>query len=265
MTRSMNPRYWLPVLFELHWAVVYLLIIGAWVGLFLLSTAQFHHNFPLTDWTSVVTALIYPHNHQIGFVFLFGMWGMMSLAMMLPSFIPTLKVYEDLRTTGSGSLAGFWLLIGGYVAVWITYAVIMTFLQMVLISTNILSSSSAESTVYPIVLLFFVAGVYQLLSIKDRCLTYCRNPLLIFLARGEVGLLREFFTGTRFAVWCLGCCFFLMALCLITGLMNIAWMGLMTLIITLEKLPDLGKYISKPLGIVLIASSLIIYLFSLSN
>ena len=190
---------------------------------------------------------------------------MMSLAMMLPSFIPTLRVYEDLRSTGSGSLSGFWALTVGYITVWVVYAFLMTVLQLVLISRNVLSDSMVGSNSYPIIILFLVAGIYQLMNFKDQCLTYCRNPLLIFLARGEAGLVREYQTGIRFAIWCLGCCLFLMALCLITGLMNIAWMGLLTIIITLEKLPDLGKYVSKPLGIVLIGASLIFYIFSLMS
>ncbi len=262
MVKSLNPRFWLPNPFELHWAGVYFFIIVAWVALFLLGISQSPHSFSLADWDSVADAFLNSHYHNIDFMFLFGMWGMMSLAMMLPSFIPTLRVYEDLRSTGSGSEAGFWALILGYITVWVVYALTMTVIQLLLISLNVLSDSLVGLNSYPIVILFFVAGIYQFMNFKDRCLTYCRNPLLIFLARGEVGLVKEFISGTRFAAWCLGCCFFLMSLCLITGLMNIAWMGLLTIIITFEKLPDLGKFVSKPLGIVLMATSLLIYIFN---
>ena len=262
MVKSLHPRFWLPIPFELPWFGVYFFIIAAWVSLFLLGAFQSHHPFILTDWASIAGVFLNAHNHNIDFIYLFGMWGMMSLAMMLPSFIPTLRVYEDLKSTGAGSDAGFWALVAGYIAIWVVYALVMTVIQIYLLSLNVLTDSLAGPNSFPIVILLFAAGTYQFMNFKDRCLTYCRNPLLIFLARGEVNLVKEFMSGTRFATWCLGCCIFLMSLCLITGLMNIAWMGLLTIIITLEKLPELGKYVSKPLGIVLMVSSVLIYIFS---
>ncbi len=261
MVKSINPRFWFPRIPEIQWVGVYCLILTSWFVLFLSGIYQSHRSVVLFDFGDLVSSLISPHYHHLDFKFLFGMWGIMALAMMLPSFVPTLRVYDDLRSTGSGSLAGFWALTLGYVSVWLIYAIFMTAIQIYLISLNILPEAMGDSNTYPIVILFFLAGIYQLSNFKDRCLTYCRNPLLVFLARGEVRLNGEFYSGIRFATWCLGCCFLLMALCLITGLMNIAWMFLFTIIITLEKLPDLGKFVSKPLGIVLIATSLIIYIF----
>lgn len=261
MVKSINPRFWFPRIPEIQWVGMYCLILSSWLALFLFGIYQSHNPVNFFDFDDLIGSLISPHYHHLDFMFLFGMWGIMALAMMLPSFIPTLRVYDDLRSTGSGSVAGYWALTLGYVTVWLIYAIFMTVIQIYLISLNILPDAMGDLNIYPIVILFLLAGIYQLSNFKDRCLTYCRNPLLIFLARGEVGLHGEFYSGISFAAWCLGCCFFLMALCLITGLMNIAWMGLLTIIIILEKLPDLGKYVSKPLGIVLIATSLIIYIF----
>lgn len=261
MVKSINPKFWSPRIPEIQWVGMYCLILASWLALFLFGIYQSHNPVNFFDFDDLIGSLINPHYHHLDFMFLFGMWGIMALAMMLPSFVPTLRVYDDLRSTGSGSGAGYWALTLGYVTVWLIYAIFMTVIQIYLISLNILPDAMGDLNLYPIVILFLLAGIYQLSNFKDRCLTYCRNPLLIFLARGEVGLTGEFYSGIRFAAWCLGCCFFLMALCLITGLMNIAWMGLLAIIITLEKLPDLGKYVSKPLGIVLIATSLIIYIF----
>ena len=246
-----------------HWLLVYAVITAAWLGLGYLVFVANPIPYEFMVGFQVIIDLLFLHPPMVTFSFTLAMWCLMSLAMMLPSFVPTLRVYNDLLVTGAGSLRGFWFLILGYVVIWMGYSLFMSSLQIIF--SNQLSVGHHEHSAHQVVpnqlgwwqptLLLGLAGAYQFTKFKDNCLKYCRNPLLIFLARGNVSPIGDLITGIKLGFLCLGCCFFLMMLCIIGGVMNFFWMGLLTLIITLEKLPNIGKVVSKPLGLFLLVSS----------
>ena len=97
-----------------------------------------------------------------------------------------------------------------------------------------------------------MAGAYQFSPVKEACLSKCRRPLSFFMQHWDEGALRN---GVRLGLVCLGCCWALMALAFVGGVMNLAFMGLATVIMVLEKLPQVGRYLTRPLGAVLIAAS----------
>ena len=100
--------------------------------------------------------------------------------------------------------------------------------------------------------LLAVAGVYQFSAVKEACLSNCRRPLSFFMQHWDEGALRN---GVRLGLVCLGCCWALMALAFVGGVMNLAFMGLATVIMVLEKLPDLGRWLTRPLGAALLGAS----------
>ena len=240
---------------QINWILLYSLIFMGWVGLFIVVLTGSHFPIGIESDFQRIKSLLFTHPPMVNFGFIMGMWSLMSVAMMLPSFIPTLTVYNTLLTTGAGTHLGFWYLLGGYVFIWLAYSFGMASLQFQLMNLDVLGGHHHENSLLKAILLG-IAGGYQFSKFKDNCLTYCRNPLTLFLARGNVSPSMEFLTGLRLGLWCLGCCFFLMLLCIIAGVMNFFWMGLIAIIILLEKLPDIGQFVSRPLGVILIVLSL---------
>ena len=95
---------------------------------------------------------------------------------------------------------------------------------------------------------------------KEACLSKCRRPLTFFLQHWEEGPLKN---GLRLGLVCLGCCWALMLLAFAGGVMNLAFMGLATVFMVFEKLPDLGRYVTRPLGVALLAGSVLMVLNTL--
>jgi predicted metal-binding membrane protein len=101
--------------------------------------------------------------------------------------------------------------------------------------------------------LLVAAGLFQMTPLKAACLAHCRNPLSFFLARWQDGPVGAFQMGFRHGVYCLGCCWALMALSFALGVMNLLWMAALTLIICVEKIAFGGERMSRGLGFVLMA------------
>ena len=183
---------------------------------------------------------------------LFLMWVIMSGAMMMPTLVPTLKTYQDLIYSGAGNSLGFILVSCGFLMVWIFFGLFMAVLQAFFLEQNFVNSTG--QIIYPIfsTSLLASAGLYQFSKLKNRCATKCRAPLVFFMEFWRPGSIQSFKMGLRLGLSCLGCCWMLMLLAFVGGTMSFAFMGLATLIMVLEKLPQLGNYISKPLGYLLI-------------
>jgi predicted metal-binding membrane protein len=99
------------------------------------------------------------------------------------------------------------------------------------------------------------AGLYQFSPVKEACLAKCRRPLTFFMQHWDEGPWRN---GVRLGLVCLGCCWALMLLAFVGGVMNLAFMGVATLIMVGEKMDSVGRYITRPLGIVLISGAFLV-------
>jgi len=184
----------------------------------------------------------------------FSMWGLMSAAMMAPTFVPTLKTYRDLTYTGAASGAGFAALLAAYLAVWLVFSAIAAAAQLILARQGWLSADGAISSRALTSGLLLVAGGYQFTRLKGACLSKCRAPLTFFMQHWAPGVGGAFRMGWRLGLVCLGCCWALMALGFVGGVMNLVWMGGATVLMVVEKLPQLGNVITKPLGAILLAA-----------
>ncbi len=216
----------------IRWVLFYGLIVAAWGLMILLSFGS-------------------GHLQHSGFWLGFSMWLLMSGAMMAPTFAPSLWVFADLTHKQQGK--GFGALIAGYLLVWAGFSVLAAFLQSWLAGQGWLSADRLGSNVLAGGLLIG-AGLYQFSKAKDVCLSKCRAPLVFFMQHWVEGALKM---GLRLGVICVGCCWLLMLLGFVGGVMNLLWMGLATLLMVLEKLPDIGRYITRPLGGILILSGVI--------
>ena len=148
-------------------------------------------------------------------------------------------------------------LVAGYLIVWLGFSLLAGGLQMALFGAGLVSAFGDSLSVWLSAGLLMIAGLYQFSPVKEACLSKCRAPLTFFMAHWDEGPLRN---GVRLGLVCLGCCWALMLLAFVGGVMNIAFMGLATLIMVIEKLPAYGRLLTRPLGAVLFAAGLFLAL-----
>lgn len=178
------------------------------------------------------------------------MWALMATAMMLPTALPALRAYDDLGASGADTRP--YAFVGGFLAVWFGFAFVAAALQMALFQADIVSSFGDSRSAPLSATLLAVAGLYQFSALKESCASKCRAPVSFFLQNWDEGALHM---GLRLGATCLGCCWALMLLAFVGGVMSLAFMGLATLIMTLEKLPEIGRWISRPLGMALLGAA----------
>jgi predicted metal-binding membrane protein len=173
-----------------------------------------------------------------------GMWALMMAAMMLPSVAPVASMYQrSVRSYRALRLAGF---TGGYLLAW-AGAGIPAFLLTGFVA-RLVGDHPAWATVAAVVV-FACCGLYQLTPLKSRCLKHCRSPLSLLLHYGAYrGRLRDVRAGAHHGAYCLGCCWSLMALFVVLGVMNLAAM-----VVLAEKLRMHGEVLSRAVGIAALA------------
>ena len=237
-----------------HWLALFGLILGAWVMLYAMALpADLRASariFGAEFWESLCT--VTPDAAGFGRVVL--MWALMAAAMMAPTALPAFATYEDL---GRSTQVTFGALVAGYLIVWLGFSLLAGGLQMALFGAGLVSAFGDSLSVWLSAGLLMIAGLYQFSPVKEACLSKCRAPLTFFMAHWDEGPLRN---GVRLGLVCLGCCWALMLLAFVGGVMNIAFMGLATLIMVIEKLPAYGRLLTRPLGAVLIAAGLFLAL-----
>lgn len=216
------------------WLGFFGIVLGAWWVMFSMATAPM----------SMMPNQLYN---------LFVMWAIMMAAMMGPTFVPTIRAYEDLITSADGSRVGSLGVVLGFFIVWVGFAALIAFAQSWLIKVGLLSSMGQSVSKLFSAALLLSAGLYQFIALKDRCLAHCRSPMFQFLAHWRPGFVGGIRMGLHHGAYCVGCCWGLMVIGFVGGTMDLLWMGGATLMMTLEKLPDIGRPLTKPLGFALIS------------
>ncbi len=198
-----------------------------------------------------------------GFVSVAAMWSLMSLAMMAPTAFPAFKTYSDMTYTDAASGTSLAVLVAGYLLVWIGFAVPAAYVQVQLADLHLLDGAGKSTSAPLNALLLVVAGAYQFSRLKNACLSACQNPMTFFFSHWQPGHTGALRLGLRLGAVCLGCCWALMLLAFVAGTMNLAFMGLAMVLMTLEKLPQIGNRISAPLGVFLIISGTMVGVLAL--
>jgi len=187
-----------------------------------------------------------------------AMWWVMMIAMMTPSAAPLVLLYGLVlrRHAAPGQNVYLYslLLLAGYLAVWLGFAVAAAAAQRVLEPAGLLSgmmlwskSAALSATVLA------AAGLYQLSSLKHACLAQCRSPVRFLTEHWRPGPLGSFALGARHGAYCVGCCWMLMALLFVGGVMNLVWIAALTLLVLAERLLPAGPLFGKLSGGILIA------------
>jgi predicted metal-binding membrane protein len=180
------------------------------------------------------------------------MWVIMMGAMMGPTFVPTLRTYEDLITTADGTRAGSIGLVLGYFIAWIGFAIAIAYAQTLLIEWELVTKMGRSRSGLFSAALLIAAGLYQFTSLKDRCLAFCRSPMTQFLRDWRPGFAGGVRMGLHHGGFCVLCCWGLMVIGFVGGVMDLIWMGGAMILMTLEKLPDLGRFLTRPTGFALL-------------
>jgi predicted metal-binding membrane protein len=175
-------------------------------------------------------------------------WVVMMVAMMFPATAPVVLVFDRWRRARHRTTfltVGF---VVGYLAVW-TAAGLSVYAALMVIEDHVTSSESAVRVGGATLI---AAGIYQLSPLKTVCLTKCRSPLTLIMDHAQQlgrGLLGPFRVGVIHGAYCLGCCWALMAVLVVLGLMNLGWMAAVSALILVEKVLPWGHGYGRIMGV----------------
>lgn len=180
-----------------------------------------------------------------------AMWSVMMAAMMLPSALPMILTFADLCTR-QGEPARWRSFVAAYLLLWTGFSVAATGVQWLLQAFGWVDPMLVSTSAPLGAAMLIVAGVYQFSPLKRACLSRCRSPLGFLIGEWRGGTHGGFVMGWRHGLFCLGCCWALMVLLFVGGVMNLAWVAALSIAVAIEKLVPRGDRIALGLGLVLI-------------
>lgn len=179
----------------------------------------------------------------------FVMWAVMMIGMMLPSAIPMTLIYaaaaRKARSDGS-PLPPSLVFVAGYVLAWTAFSVAATAGQWGLDRAGLLSLHMKSNSAVVGGLILLAVGVYQLTPLKRVCLDNCRSPAGLISRYWRGSSIR---LGVRYGLFCLGCCWVLMTLLFLGGVMNLLWVAAIALFVLIEKTAPFGRIIGRVAGV----------------
>lgn len=257
---------------HLFWPGFFLAVIAAWGALAAMSVAHPGPSAALgpgmgivdrwlgnPDWGAFLEDLCTTAAGTLSLPVLFGMWALMTLAMMAPTALPFFSTYRNLVSAKPGAVGAFALpaLVLGYLGVWLAFSFVAATAQIALTDAGAVSDAGVSTSLKLNAALLLVAGLYQFAPVKRWALKGCRTPMNFFLTRWRHGTAGAWNMGLEQGLMCFACCWALMLLAFAGGTMNLLWMGGAMLVMALEKLPKIGEAISAPLGVFLIYGSVL--------
>ena len=192
---------------------------------------------------------------------LFVMWAVMMVAMMVPSASPLILMMAAAnrkRRERDDPLIQTGLFLAGYLLVWTAFSGVATVAQWGLHMTALLSPGMVSASPVLGGLLLLTAGTFQFTSLKQACLTHCRSPLGIVMGHwreGRGGALRM---GLEHGLYCVGCCWVLMALLFVAGVMNLLWVAVISLFVLAEKVLPRGELVGRLGGAALLGAGAVV-------
>jgi len=242
--RQMLAR-WIRSMAGPHWVALFGLVLASWTVLYLMAVPPELRELSRIYGAEIWEQLCLVTPDAAGASKLWFMWVIMSAAMMLPTALPAFAAFDDLPT----SQGDFGRLIAGYLAVWLGFSALAAGLQLGLFKLGLVDPAGLSLSSVLSGGLLIGAGLYQFSALKEGCLSKCRAPLAFFMEHWADGPWK---LGLRLGAVCIGCCWALMLLAFVGGVMSLAFMGLATLLMIFEKLPEVGRHLTKPLGIALV-------------
>jgi predicted metal-binding membrane protein len=183
------------------------------------------------------------------------MWIAMMVAMMLPSAAPMILLFAVIDRKREGAVAplGMTALFAlAYLTIWAGFSIATTVVQWGLQQAMLLSPAMATGSTALTGILLLLAGIYQLTPLKQACLRQCRSPLDFLTRNWRSGKVGAFRMGLRHGVFCIGCCWAMMALLFVGGVMNLLWVAALAAFVLAERLLPAGRMPSRTAGLGLI-------------
>jgi len=187
------------------------------------------------------------------------MWWTMMIGMMVPSAAPMILLFGNVQRrqlAAESPTLRVALFTAGYLAIWGAFSVFAAGAQIVLTSLTLLTPIDLTVTSWLGVLLVALAGVYQLTPLKNACLRRCRSPAEFLSSHWRRGNAGAFRMGVEHGGYCVGCCWLLMGLLFVVGIMNLVWVAVIAAFVLIEKLVPQGEATAKVNGIALLALAL---------
>ena len=197
------------------------------------------------------------HTWSMGdFLMLFVMWAIMMVGMMIPSAAPLILTFATInrkKLEQNGSFVPTAVFVTGYLWVWTVFSLLAAGTQWGLHSLALLSPMMVSQSPLLNGVLLIAAGLYQWAPLKRTCLEHCQSPLSFIMSHWREGTGGALRMGWEHGLYCLGCCWVLMVLLFVMGVMNLAWVAVIAVFVLLEKILPLGLWMGRVTGILLIA------------
>ena len=184
-----------------------------------------------------------------------AMWAVMMVAMMVPTAAPMTLMYAAVARKAAAQhdpLAPTSVFITGYIVMWTIFSLLATTAQLALDHAALLSPMMVSTSAGFGATLLIAAGIYQLTPLKNACLRNCRTPARFLSRYWRSGNLGAFRTGLRLGAYCVGCCWILMGLLFVGGVMNLLWIAAIAIFILLEKTLPFGEVSGRIAGVAMI-------------
>jgi predicted metal-binding membrane protein len=236
------------------------MVVLAWLYLFHTKMAM-----PDMDMPGMVMIDVHPWG-PMTVLLLFVMWAVMMVAMMLPSAAPMILTFLTVnrrRQSADRPFVPVTIFILGYLAVWTVFSALATLAEWGLHQGALLSTSMTATSPALNGGLLIAAGIFQWTPLKRACLTGCRSPLSFLMSEWRDGAAGAFVMGLRHGAFCVGCCWFLMALLFVAGVMNLLWVAVIALFVMAEKIVPKGELLARIAGIALViaGAAIVAHLF----
>jgi predicted metal-binding membrane protein len=173
------------------------------------------------------------------FTVVFSMWLVMMAGMMIPSAAPMVLTHAAImrrRVAQGAPFVPSGLFLAGYLLAWSAFSAVAAFAQWALYHAALLDGRSLAIGSWAGALVLIAAALFQLSPAKDACLSQCRAPLGYFLTEWRDGHAGALVMGLRHGLFCIGCCWLLMAVLFAVGIMDLAWGAAITAFVIAEKL-----------------------------
>jgi predicted metal-binding membrane protein len=224
--------------------------VACWVWIVVLARDMYG---PMTGASAWMMSLRWDASHVL---LLWLMWAVMMAGMMLPSASPLLLMYgvAARRRADTAAARQIYALASGYLTVWALFSVAATAAQFMLSTQLVLSPMMTLTSPRVGALLLITAGVHQLTPLKRVCLRKCQSPLGFLMHHWRGGASGAWRMGFEHGVYCLGCCWPLMLLLFVGGVMNLTVIAALTALVAFEKLTSFGMHTARISGVLLIGA-----------
>ena len=239
-----------------------LLVAGAcWAWIVPMARDMYGSMSGLSAWTTT------PSWNAPHLALLFAMWTAMMIGMMLPSAAPTLLIYGMVARRGDGASDAplrVHIFAGGYLVAWTAFSAVAALAQRAFTAADLLSPMMEARTPLVSGAMLMAAGLYQLTPFKRACLQACQSPAAFLVKYWRAGRAGAFRIGLRHGWYCLGCCWALMLLLFVGGVMNLAVIIGLTVFLLIEKLMPPTLQGGRFSGVVLVVAGLYMTVAGLS-